>query len=135
MNKDTFWLPLVCGIFRHKLLLPPYNGLFSRTTWESWYQIGKTSLDLNLTQEMTGFWDAVASDGPYANNLHLTSNGQPHKHLITQFLQAGCSSWRPTSSVKALKAVSGTTTSLSENASTQMHEYMHACTDGRITRK
>ena len=34
---------------------------------------------------MTGFWDAVASAGPYANNLHLT----PHRHLITKFLQAG----------------------------------------------
>jgi len=25
----------------------PFNGLFSRTTWVSWYQKGKTSLDLN----------------------------------------------------------------------------------------
>jgi len=23
-----------------------------------------------MRQEMTGFWDAVASSGPYANNLH-----------------------------------------------------------------
>ena len=29
------------------LLLYPFNGLFSRTTWVSWYQKGKTSLDLN----------------------------------------------------------------------------------------
>jgi len=28
-----------------------------------------------------GFCDAVASAGPYANNLHPG----PHKHLITQF--------------------------------------------------
>jgi len=27
--------------------LHPFNGLFSRTTWVSWYQKGKTSLDLN----------------------------------------------------------------------------------------
>ena len=27
--------------------LQPFNGLFSRTTWVSWYQKGKTSLDLN----------------------------------------------------------------------------------------
>ena len=52
-----------------------------------------------------GFWDAVASAGPYANNLHLaTESRQPHQHLITQFLKAGCSNWRPTNSVKALKA-------------------------------
>jgi len=36
---------------------------------------------------------AAASAGPYANNLH---------HLIS--LQAGCSSRRPTNSVKAQKA-------------------------------
>jgi len=29
----------------------------------------------------------------------------PHQHLMTQFLQAGCSYWRPTNSVKALKAI------------------------------
>jgi len=52
-----------------------------------------------------GFWDAVASDGPRANNLHLAQDRQPRQHLITQFLQAGCSSsCRPTNSVKALKA-------------------------------
>jgi len=27
--------------------LYPFNGLFSRITWVSWYQKGKTSLDLN----------------------------------------------------------------------------------------
>jgi len=36
--------------FSGKLLLPllhPFNGLFSRTTWISRYQKGKTSLDFN----------------------------------------------------------------------------------------
>jgi len=49
-----------------------------------------------------GFLDTVASAGPYANNLHLTADRQPHQHLITQFLQTGCSSWRATNSVNAL---------------------------------
>jgi len=48
---------------------------------------------------------AVASAGPYANNLHLAPDRQPHQHLITQFLQAGCSSWRPANSIKALKTL------------------------------
>jgi len=48
---------------------------------------------------------AVASAGPYANNLHLASYRQPHQHLISQCLQAGCSSWCPTNGVKALKAI------------------------------
>jgi len=33
---------------------------------------------------------------------HITT---PHQHLVTQFLQAGCFSWRPTNSVKALNAL------------------------------
>jgi len=37
---------------------------------------------------MIGFWDGKWQ----------------HQHLITQFLQDGCSSWRLTNSVKALKA-------------------------------
>jgi len=38
------------------LLLHPFNGLFSRTTWVNRYQKGKTSLIL-MRQEMMGFWD------------------------------------------------------------------------------
>jgi len=40
-----------------------------------------------MRQEVMGFWDAVASAGPYANNLHLAPD-TPHQHLITQCLQA-----------------------------------------------
>jgi len=43
-------------------------------------------------KEMMGFGMAVASAGPYANNLHLAADRQPRQHLITQFLQARCSS-------------------------------------------
>jgi len=52
------------------LLLHPFNGLFSGTTWVSRYQKGKTSLDLNEARD-GGVWDAVASAAPHANNLHL----------------------------------------------------------------
>ena len=34
-----------------KLLLHPFNDLFSRTTWVSWYQKSKTSLDLNEARD------------------------------------------------------------------------------------
>jgi len=47
-----------------------FNGLFSRTTWVSRYLKGKPIWIL-ITQEIMGFCDAVASAGPYANNLHL----------------------------------------------------------------
>jgi len=44
------------------------NGLFSRTTWVSRYQKGKTTPDLN---EARGFGMAVASAESYASYLHL----------------------------------------------------------------
>ena len=47
----------------------------------------------------------MASAGPYAS-MHLAPDRQPRQHPITQFLQAGCPSYRPTNSVKALKAES-----------------------------
>jgi len=34
-----------------KLLLHPFSGLFSRTTWVRQYQKGKTSLDLNEARD------------------------------------------------------------------------------------
>ena len=45
-----------------------------------------------MRQEKTGFGDAVAQVGPWS-----------HQHLVTQFLQDGCSSWCSTNSVKAPK--------------------------------
>jgi len=53
------------------LLLHPFNGLFSRTTWVSRYQKGKTSLHLNEARYDGVLWIAAASAGPYANNLQL----------------------------------------------------------------
>jgi len=87
------------------LLLHPFNGLFSRTTWVSRYQKGKTSLDLNEARngEVLG---CSGISWTYANNLHLAPDRQPYQHPIAQFLQAGCCSWRPSNSVKALKAYS-----------------------------
>jgi len=41
-----------------------------------------------MRQETVGFGDAVASTKPYANNLNLAADRQPHQHLITQFIQA-----------------------------------------------
>ena len=51
-----------------------------------------------MRQETMWFWD-----GPYANSLHLAPDRWPHQHLIAQFLQAGCSSWRATNSVKGVQ--------------------------------
>ena len=34
---------------------------------------------------MMGFWDAVASAGSYANNLHLAADRYPRQHLVIDF--------------------------------------------------
>jgi len=44
------------------------------TTWVSQQQKGKTSLDFNEARDDGGFGMAVASAGPYANNLHLAQD-------------------------------------------------------------
>jgi len=65
------------------LLLHPLNGLFSRKIGVSWYQEDKTSLDLNEARD-DGVWDAVASAGQYANNLHHDPNiPTPHHSTFT----------------------------------------------------
>ena len=38
-------------LFLTLLLLHPFNGHFSWTTWVSWHQKGKTSLDLNEARD------------------------------------------------------------------------------------
>jgi len=48
------------------------------------------------------WWVAVASAGIYAS-LHLIPDNHANIPPLS-FLQAGCPSWRPTNSVKALKA-------------------------------
>ena len=48
---------MLCYIYAYQdaavllLLLNPFNGLFSRTTWVSGYQKGETSLDLNEAKD------------------------------------------------------------------------------------
>jgi len=38
------------------LQLQPFNGLFSRTTWVSWYQKGKTNLDFTAARDSEWQW-------------------------------------------------------------------------------
>jgi len=47
----------------------PFNSLFSRTTWVSRHQKGKTNQDFNEARDDRA---AVTSAGPYANHLYLT---------------------------------------------------------------
>jgi len=77
----------------------------SGTTRVSRYQKGKTrkaktNLDLPEQEIVSGSgmcW-AICTSAPHPR--------QPCQHPTTQFLQARCPSWRPTNSIKALKAIS-----------------------------
>jgi len=82
-----------------------FNGLFPRTTWVSWHQKGKPFWIL-LKQEMMGWqWHQLDHMQIICTTLR-TDNHASTPSL--NFLRAGCSSLRPTNSVKALKEVQST---------------------------
>jgi len=56
------------------LLLHPFSGLFSRTTWVSWYQKDKTSLDLNKAREGVVL-GRIGISRTIANNSYLAPDG------------------------------------------------------------
>jgi len=80
------------------LLLCPFNGLFSRTTWVSRQQKGKPFWIL-MKQEMMGCqWHELDHMQIICTSL------QTDNHASTSpLLQAGCPSFRQTSCVKAPK--------------------------------
>jgi len=80
--------------------LQPFNGLFSRTTWVSRHQKGKTNLDFTGARDSDWQWHQLG-------HMQVCTSLQTDNHASTPplcFLQAGCPSCRPTNSVKALKA-------------------------------
>ena len=87
------------------IALCQFSSFFSTTTWVSQYQKGKTSLDLNQARD----------DGVLGWQWHqldhvqtICTSLQADNHANTSslnFLQTGCTSWRPTNSVEALKAI------------------------------
>jgi len=56
----------------------PFNGLFSRTTWVSQYQKGKTSLDLNETRD-----DGVLGWNGISINWTICKQSAPCSRLLT----------------------------------------------------
>jgi len=78
----------------------PFNSPFSGTTQVSQYQKGKTNLDFSEARDSEWQWQQLG-------NMQVCTLLQTDNHASTpplSFLQAGCPSCRPTSSVKALKA-------------------------------
>ena len=79
----------------------PFNGLFSRTTWVSRYQKGKTNLDFTGARDSEWQWHQLG-------HMQVCTSLQTDNHASTPplcFLQAGCPSCRQTNSVKAQKAL------------------------------
>ena len=78
----------------------PFNGFFSGTTQVSRYQKSKTNLDFTEARDSEWQWHQLG-------HMQVCTSLQTDNHASTpllSFLQAGCSSCRPTNSVKALKA-------------------------------
>jgi len=76
-----------------------FNGLFSRTTWVSRHQKGKPFWILLKQEMMRCEWHQL----DYMQIICATLQTDIHASTPSlNFLRAGCSSWRPTNSVKAL---------------------------------
>ena len=88
-------------IYYTDLAIKHLTASFSRTTWVSWYQIGKTNPDFTGARDSEWQWHQLG-------HMQVCTSLQTDNHASTPpllcFLQAGCPSCRPTNSVKALKA-------------------------------
>jgi len=68
------------------LILHPFNDLFSRTTWVSWHQEGKISLDLNEARDdkvwgCSGIrWTMCRQSAPYSRQITTPT---PHHSIFT----------------------------------------------------
>ena len=82
----------------------PFHGPLSRTTQVSRYQKGTTNRDFTEARDSEWQWHQLG-------HMQVCTSLQTDNHASTPplvFLQAGCSSCRPTNSVKALKATNHT---------------------------
>jgi len=91
---DLFYFLLLCTILYFVywerltllLLLHPFNGLFSRTTWVSQYQKSKTSLDLNEARDdgvsgCSGIgWTICKQSAPCFRQITMPT---PHHSIFT----------------------------------------------------
>ena len=73
-----------------QLLLKPFNGLFSRTTWVSQYQNGKTGVDLNDARHdvvwgCSGIsWTICTQSAPHSRQI--TTPTTPHHSIFTGWM-------------------------------------------------
>jgi len=63
--------------------LQPFNGLFSRTTWVSRYQKGKTNLDFNGASDSEWQWHISWNICKSAPRSRQTTTPAPHHSVFT----------------------------------------------------
>jgi len=106
------------------LLLHLFNDLFSRTTWVSRYQKGKTSLDLNEARD-DGVWGWQWHQLDHMQTICTSLQTDNHTNTsLLNFLQAGCSSWRSTNSVKSTEGIIMASRSIKHE---QYEPVLHTC--------
>jgi len=101
--KEYLWLEFTGTLIRVHTY--PFNSPLSKTTQVSQNQKGKTNMDFTEARDSEWQWHQLG-------HMQVCTSLQRDSHAstpTTQFLQAGCSSCRPTNSVKALKALGSST--------------------------
>jgi len=107
------------------LLLQPFNGLFSMTTWVSRCQKGKTNLYFTGARDSEWQWNQL-------DHMQVCTSLQTDNHSSTLplcFLQAGRPSCRPANSVKALKAQLHTCLTALFSRTTRVSRYQNGKTN------
>ena len=84
-TTNHLWMIVeLCTGKKTTLLLQPFNGLFSRTTWVSQYQKGKTNLDFTVLEQETvsgsGISWAICKSAP---RFRQTTTPTPHHSFFT----------------------------------------------------
>ena len=108
---------LACTTHTH-----PFNGPLSGTTRVSRHQKGRTNLDFTEARDSEWQWHQLG-------HMQVCTALQTDSHASTpplSFLQARCSSCRPTNSVKALKVTQSTEGSRYQKGKTNLD-----CTEAR----
>ena len=80
-----------------------FNGHFSRTTWVSKYQKGKTNLDFTEARYSEWQWHQLGHI-QVSTSLQSNNHASTHQPLLS-FSRAGCPSCHSTNDVKALHAL------------------------------
>ena len=78
-HRHLTFVILFLSKYSNKSTSLPFNGLFSRTTWVSRYQKGKTNLDFTGARDSEGQWHQLG-------HMHVCPSLQTDNHASTPLL-------------------------------------------------